>query len=223
MHALLDSGVTQGATVYQAKRNLWTHLPVTPLALNARIDPDRFSYNSLLLPVTRLVLWATVSLAGCAITAPVPNLSHASHAVPTDRSGAPGSSHNAAILTYAANLRGVRYRLGGESPRHGFDCSGFVKYVYSRHGIYLPRTARDMANFLPAVPVRQRRPGDLVFFNIAGRPYSHVGIYIGSDQFIHSGSRQGGGVQISGLMGPYWLQRFARVARPLNVGFRSAK
>ena len=117
------------------------------------------------------------------------------------------------VVRYALSLRGVPYRWGKESPDEGFDCSGFVKYVYARHGIRLPRTAYEMAAALPAVDSRRRQPGDLVFFNTTGEPYSHVGIYIGDNAFVHSSSARGE-VIVSTLDKPYWWEHFLGIRRP---------
>ncbi|MGI9213194.1 MAG: C40 family peptidase [Methylococcaceae bacterium] len=121
-----------------------------------------------------------------------------------------------AVVNYAMTLRGTPYRWGKESPNEGFDCSGFVQHVFSRYGLRLPRTARQMANHLLQIDQGIRQPGDLVFFNTTGEPYSHVGIYIGNDAFVHSSSVRGQ-VIVSALNGQYWLERLLGFRRP---GFR---
>lgn len=117
-----------------------------------------------------------------------------------------------AVARYALSLQGFPYRYGAESPREGFDCSGLVKYVYEKYGVRLPRTAYQMAHAATPVDSRNRRPGDLVFFNTTGQPYSHVGIYIGNDAFVHSSSVKGK-VIVSSLGRPYWWERFLGVRR----------
>jgi cell wall-associated NlpC family hydrolase len=117
------------------------------------------------------------------------------------------------VVSYALSLQGTPYVWGGESPEEGFDCSGFVQHVFQRHGIRLPRTARQMAGALPSLDSRSRQPGDLVFFNTTGEPYSHVGIYIGNNAFVHSSSARGG-VIVSSLDKPYWWDHFLGVRRP---------
>ncbi len=119
-----------------------------------------------------------------------------------------------AFLDYALSLNGSRYRFGGSSPADGFDCSGFVLHVFARFGIALPRSASAMANQLPRVADRDRRAGDLVFFNTNGRPNSHVGIYLGGDRFIHATSRAGKTVKISNLQERYWNRRLEGLRRP---------
>jgi len=116
------------------------------------------------------------------------------------------------VIGYALSLQGSPYRWGGTSPVRGFDCSGFVRHVFGRYGIGLPRTAQDMAQFVPKIPMRGRRPGDLLFFYTGGRPVSHVGIYLGREDFIHASSGRAR-VMISNLRQPYWWQRLVAIGR----------
>ncbi|MDR2198378.1 MAG: C40 family peptidase [Deltaproteobacteria bacterium] len=89
------------------------------------------------------------------------------------------------ILKTAFSQFGNRYRYGGNSPETGFDCSGFVSWVYKQYGVNLPRSSRDMLGVGTPIEKADLRPGDLVFFNYG---YSHVGIYTGNDKYIHSPS-----------------------------------
>ncbi|MBM3204103.1 NlpC/P60 family protein [Candidatus Woesearchaeota archaeon] len=125
----------------------------------------------------------------------------------------PVSSSRQAVVRYALALKGTPYRWGKESPTEGFDCSGFVQHVFSRHGTRLPRTARQMANHLHPIDQHTRQPGDLVFFNTTGEPFSHVGIYVGNGAFVHSSSVRGQ-VIVSALNGHYWLEHFLGFRRP---------
>jgi cell wall-associated NlpC family hydrolase len=118
------------------------------------------------------------------------------------------------LINYALSLQGIPYHYGKETPEEGFDCSGFVKHVYGRHGIRLPRTVREMASTLPTVPNDDLRSGDLVFFNTSGKTYSHVGIFINDDKFIHAPSKRTGSVLVSSMNNRYWRQRFVGVRRP---------
>ena len=99
----------------------------------------------------------------------------------------------------AEEFIGVPYRYGGTSPVSGFDCSGFVQDVFARHGVRLPRTAREQAHVGMALPPDWRSvcAGDLVMFEEHGR-IAHVAIYAGNDQIIHSTS-SGGGVRYDDL------------------------
>lgn len=126
----------------------------------------------------------------------------------------PAVSGNARAVNDALQLQGTPYVYGGHSPEQGFDCSGLVYYVYHRQGVRLPRDTQSLVSLLPEIRPEQRLPGDLVFFNISGKSVSHVGIYIGDDQFVHAPSSNSGRVMTSSLNQPYWRERFAAVRRP---------
>lgn len=150
-----------------------------------------------------LFLASMVLLTGCA-SEPSP---------PLQSSRAP---INLAVVRDALSMRGIPYRWGEETPRRGFDCSGLVQYVYGKYGVRLPRTAYQMAMALPELDERQRRPGDLLFFNTTGKPYSHVGIYIGNDQMVHASSAKGK-VVVGSLATPYWNQHYLGMRRPVHT------
>jgi cell wall-associated NlpC family hydrolase len=118
------------------------------------------------------------------------------------------------LINYALSLQGIPYQYGKETPEEGFDCSGFVKHVYSKQGVWLPRTVGEMASALPSVSKYDLRSGDLVFFNTSGKTYSHVGIYINHDKFIHAASKRTGRVLVSSMNNDYWRQHFVGVRRP---------
>ena len=118
------------------------------------------------------------------------------------------------MVSYALSLQGTPYHYGKSSPEEGFDCSGFVQHVYGRQGISLPRTVQGMAQSLMAVPKNDLHSGDLVFFNTSGKPFSHVGIYVSNDNFIHAPSQNTGKVLVSSLKNRYWGQRFMCARRP---------
>lgn len=105
------------------------------------------------------------------------------------------------IIATAKQYIGVPYLWGGISPA-GFDCSGYVQYVFQRHGISLPRTSSQQYQVGKAVSKSGLKPGDLVFFNPGTAGVSHLGIYIGDNQFIHASSSKG--VTISNLNSSYW-------------------
>src|ERR1700690_3436795 len=91
------------------------------------------------------------------------------------------------VAMQALAYLGTPYRNGGLSPRTGFDCSGLVAYVYREGaGLALPRNTFDLSVFGQPVERDALRPGDLVFYNTQRRAYSHVGIYLGEDRFIHA-------------------------------------
>ena len=108
----------------------------------------------------------------------------------------------------ALDLLGIRYRRGGSSPEAGFDCSGFVSHVFrERLGLMLPRSSREMSKSGESVSRDELQPGDLVFFNTMRNAFSHVGIYLGDNQFVHA-PRSGGYVRVEDLRGSYWKKRF---------------
>ena len=117
-----------------------------------------------------------------------------------------------AIIATAKQYIGVPYVWGGSTPS-GFDCSGYVKYVFGKHGITLPRTSRDQYNVGTWVSKSNLRPGDLVFYNTSGSGVSHLGIYIGNGQFIHASSSRG--VMISEMSNSYWSARYYGARRVL--------
>ena len=120
-----------------------------------------------------------------------------------------------ALLSAAMGLRDIRYVRGGRSPSTGFDCSGFVRYVFA-HAIGLQLPNNSAAQFMAGIKVKRAdmKPGDLVFFHTGGRHrISHVGIYISNGRFIHSPA-SGKSVEISSLDDGYWAKRFAGAKRP---------
>ena len=118
------------------------------------------------------------------------------------------------MITYALSLQGVPYRYGKDSPEEGFDCSGFVKHVYEKQGIKLPRTVKDMALYLPQIPKNAVHSGDLVFFNTNGKSFSHVGIYVNNGTFVHAPSQRTGKVLVSSLKNQYWHKHYIGARRP---------
>lgn len=112
------------------------------------------------------------------------------------------------VLMQALSLTGIQYKYGGKSPDTGFDCSGFVRYVFSQATkITLPPTARAISQMGKTVKKEELQPGDLVFFNTLKSAFSHVGIYMGNNKFIHSPS-SGGKVRVENMDNTYWKKRF---------------
>lgn len=111
-------------------------------------------------------------------------------------------------LDKALDLLGIRYRWGGSKPETGFDCSGFVRHVFQEGlGLDLPRSALGQSKAGEPVAKAELQPGDLVFFNTMRRAFSHVGIYLGGDLFVHAPHR-GDRVRVDDMSGHYWTKRF---------------
>ena len=147
-------------------------------------------------------LWAVLFLSGCSLEPQKP-----------ETPVSPPEVH-VAVIEKALSLEGYPYRYGGETPETGFDCSGFVQYVFEQHGIFIPRTAREMADQLSEPESVHPSPGDLVFFNTSGVPFSHVGIYLGKDRFIHASNHRKG-VKVSKMKTSYWSSRYLGARRAI--------
>ncbi|BBW97720.1 peptidoglycan-binding protein [Geobacillus icigianus] len=113
------------------------------------------------------------------------------------------------LVADAAELLGAPYVWGGDAPEEGFDCSGFIFYLFQQQGVTLPRTVALM--WKAGAPVSAPEVGDIVFFATTTSGPSHAGIYIGNGQFIHSGASTG--VTISRLDQSYWKQRYLGAKR----------
>ena len=125
------------------------------------------------------------------------------------------------IRSSSITWRALSASLGGSSAKTGFDCSGFVGFLYKQEmGIQLPRSSRELIKVdAPKVARAELEPGDVLFFNNRGRgQVSHVGIFIGDDQFIHSSSSRSGGVRIDSLEDRYWKASYMLAKRILPEG-----
>ena len=124
-------------------------------------------------------------------------------------SSVPSSGSGSSAVSIAYQYLGVPYVYGGASPS-GFDCSGFTMYVYNQLGISLPHGATPQLKYGTYVSRSELQPGDLVFFSDGSYPASHVGIYVGDDQFIHASSSSSNGycVCVSSLNTNYYSRNF---------------
>jgi cell wall-associated NlpC family hydrolase len=112
------------------------------------------------------------------------------------------------LALHAVGMIGIRYKYGGDAPESGLDCSGLVRYVFKEVlNKELPRTSHELSQVGKKVDTRDLQPGDLVFYNTLRRSFSHVGIYLGDNKFIHAPSA-GGAVRIESMDVGYWKKRF---------------
>ena len=154
---------------------------------------------------TLLACGLALSVAACGSLPQAPGQAPtpAPRAGKNDRAG-PGHD----IALYALALIDTGYRFGGKNPEAGLDCSGMVSYIYNRAaGLKVAGSAADIARKGRPIDRRQLRPGDLVFFNTRNKPFSHVGVYIGGQRFVHAPSSNGR-VRIDSLSARYYAQRF---------------
>ncbi len=174
--------------------------------------PSRFRFSNILRATSAVALMAAVLASPLAVSAepeeePVSVLGRISSF--TDRA--------AQVALEALSLVGIRYRYGGNSPGQGLDCSGLVRYVFREaDGTDLPRTSHEMSRRGLPVDKQDLRPGDLVFFNTLNRAFSHVGIYLGNNQFIHAPST-GRNVRVENMDMTYWKTRFNGARRVLDA------
>lgn len=168
----------------------------------------RNSWFYLLLLILSLMLVATNAFAD-----PDDDSNDADDATPvtaTATASAPVTQNRAAdaignMLLQSVSLMGIPYRWGGNTPETGMDCSGFVRYVFKKSlGITLPRTANEMSKLGKRVAIDDLQPGDLLFFNIH-HVNSHMGMYIGNNQFIQS-PHTGDSIKITEF-NDYWRSR----------------
>jgi cell wall-associated NlpC family hydrolase len=173
-------------------------------------------------PACTFVIALTVLTGACATTGasprPFPTPQAPSASIPPAVATAATSTAGAKAVSYgitgtALSLRGAPYRNGGTDPS-GFDCSGFVQYVFWQNGVTVPRTVTDQFHAGRQIDGSGVEPGDLVFFTTVTSGASHVGIAIGGDEFVHAPSGTGE-VRVERLSGPYWSTRFVGARRVL--------
>lgn len=142
-----------------------------------------------------------------------------SHGTAAPRSRPTATASAARVLATAERYLGVRYRYGGDTPSTGFDCSGFVQYVFGRSGVQLPRTSRQQATAGRALAARLDglRPGDLMLFASQGSRIDHVAIYAGNERMIHSSSGMGKVISedLTSARGKWYLARYLASRRVL--------
>lgn len=141
---------------------------------------------------------ASLLLAGCGSTSRAPD----------KPSAAAISEKGREVTIYALGLIDTGYTFGGKNPEAGLDCSGMVSYIYGKAaGVKVTGSAADIARKGRAIDRGRLRPGDLVFFNTRNASFSHVGIYIGDERFVHA-PKTNGRVRIDQMSNSYFAQRF---------------
>jgi len=163
-------------------------------------------------------LLAPVIVAGCASSGTSPR----PQPFPGANTPAPEARNTESIpqtdvIATAMALRGTPYRNGGTEPSRGFDCSGFVQWVFAQHGTSLPRETREQYDEGRKVHRDDVQAGDLVFFETVSHGPSHDGIALGAGQFVHApGSR--GVVRVENYTSSYWASRWVGARRVSKSG-----
>lgn len=190
--------------------------------------PPRMRHHGSLLASFAALVCGAVLAAGCASTGAVPQpfpgagtARAPATAPPVPEPADPedpalpmpygGTPDGYALRSTALALRGAPYRNGGANPS-GFDCSGFVQYVFAQHGLSVPRVTKVQYQTGKKVGRKALEPGDLVFFSTIAPGPSHVGISLGGDLFVHAPS-EGGVVRVDSLDQDYWRTRFIGARR----------
>ena len=154
------------------------------------------------------IAFAVLVIAGCAAPPRMETAGQRPMVRADDYAFDIGNARFRELAMHALSHVGVPYRYGGSSPETGFDCSGFVQYVYRRGaGLLLPRNTEALSALGAPVAASELEAGDLVFFDTLRKPYSHVGIYLGGERFIHAPAT-GGSVELVDMRSQYWRTRF---------------
>lgn len=182
---------TSGASIYRSRsktaKKYSTVKADTPLAI---VKEEGEWYGVMMINgATGWIPKSAVKMTGYELVSDKPDRSAlASRGGALDRMRAFGE----ALVQTAMQYSGARYRFGGVNPDTGIDCSAFVRLVFSKHDIRLPRTAREQAQVGSTVPFDQLQPGDRLYFSCKNRYVDHCGIYAGGGYFVHSSASQGG-------------------------------
>ncbi|MGE4504322.1 MAG: C40 family peptidase [Desulfovibrionaceae bacterium] len=163
-----------------------------------------------------LLLLLAGLLSGCGLLGKV-------HLDPFSSSPAPRAATGTnPVVRTAESVMGTPYKWGGDSPREGFDCSGFVYWAFAENGVRIPRVSWEQVNTGQRIRRADLRAGDLVFFDTGQKRGFHVGLATGRGTFLHS-PKAGSRVSESSLDNSYWYRRFMfgrRVADPASLASR---
>lgn len=170
--------------------------------------------------VVALILASGMAVSACASAghvprpSPFPNPAAPPAIYPAPLAPTVTSFSTASFVDAARRLTGIRYQLGGETPATGFDCSGYVRYVFGLFRIQIPRTVAEQYRAGRPPKGGAIRAGDLLFFRTSGTGVSHVALAIGPDEFLHAPA-DAGAVRMEKLSSPYWHARFVGARRIL--------
>lgn len=173
-----------------------------------------------------LLLLVSAAFSGCASSGAVPRPfpgASVPDVSPEEPRPAPDeiSVPSAGLIATALAQRGTPYLNGGAEPGRGFDCSGFVQWVFAQHGTSLPREVREQYDGGKSIDRDEVEAGDLVFFETVSRGASHVGIALGEGQFVHAPSSRGV-VRVENYTGGYWASRWVGARRIGRSGYPSS-
>ena len=190
-----------------------------PSVLSAQVSVSlpRLSRPAVRATLGPLGIVATVGGKGVTVRA-TPRVTRRTPSAPA-RTGPKAKASAAKVLDTAQRYVGTRYVYGGETPKEGFDCSGFVQYVFGRHGVALPRTSRQQASAgLPLSDgLAALQPGDLMLFSSKGVRIDHIAIYLGNNRILHSSAGAGGVVydDLTSPRGKWYVARHVESRRVL--------
>ncbi|HEY3425879.1 MAG TPA: C40 family peptidase [Negativicutes bacterium] len=170
------------------------------------------NFLSILLLAVTLISWQSVGYATDFASHPTQGQTRVSVEKETKRQKQPAKGKD--IVRTAMIYKGVPYRFGGSSPK-GFDCSGFVWYIFDKHGKKLPRTTDKQFEVGKPVRYKELLPGDVVFFTTYAKGATHCGIFIEGGKFIHASSSHG--IMISSLGDSYWKPKYLGARRMLEL------
>jgi len=167
-----------------------------------------------------LLILVMSTLVGCASTGTIPRpqpfpgarVPDASTGNPVEVPPPTVSPAPTGLVETALGLRGTPYANGGSTPATGFDCSGFVQWVFAQYHTTLPREVRDQYDQGRRIGQDDVQPGDLVFFETVSRGPSHVGIALGGGEFVHAPSSRGV-VRVERYTSGYWSSRWLGARR----------
>ena len=181
-------------------------------------NPSRLHRSRLRSAAAAIAATLCVAIAPAALAQDPAESSIAATATAVVRNAAATALISARNLTSSAlDLIGIRYKWGGATPQSGLDCSGLVQFVFQQvTGVMLPRSTRDLSRIGEVVALSDLKPGDLVFFNTRRFAFSHVGIYVGDNRFIHA-PRRGREVEVATIDKSYWQKHFDGARRLIGV------